>query len=82
MKFDVRMPGLTHMPGTPEWSHRLSAEEFRRIAATVDELGYDTITVPEHLAMPYFELPRLGPYWAHALSAMAFLCGATANVRP
>jgi len=81
MKFDVRMPGLTHMPGTPEWSHHLDAPDFRRLAAIVDGLGYETITVPEHLAMPYFELPRLGAYWTHALSTMAFLCGATTNVR-
>ena len=31
--------------------------------------------------MPYFELPRLGPYWMHALSVMAFVAGTTERVR-
>ena len=52
-----------------------------RIAATIDGLGYDAITTSEHLAMPYEEVPRLGPYWMHALSVMAFVSGATKRVR-
>ncbi len=31
--------------------------------------------------MPYFEVPRLGPYWMDALSAIAFIAGSTRRVR-
>jgi probable F420-dependent oxidoreductase len=31
--------------------------------------------------MPYFEVPRLGPYWMDALSVMAFVTGSTRRVR-
>ena len=41
----------------------------------VDQLGFDTLSTSEHFAMPYEEVPRLGPYWMHALSVMAFLAG-------
>jgi len=60
---------------------KLVAPDHQRLAAVIDELGYDTITTSEHLAMPYFEVPRLGPYWMHALSVIAFVAGATNQVR-
>ena len=31
--------------------------------------------------MPHFEVPRLGPWWVHCLSQMAFIAGASERVR-
>ena len=81
MKLNVALPGNHHIPGTPPWTWRLSPAEWRRIAATVDQLGFDTLSTSEHFAMPYEEVPRLGPYWMHALSVMAFVAGVTDRVR-
>jgi probable F420-dependent oxidoreductase len=81
MKFAVAMPGTNHMPSTPTWTHELSASDAREVVATVDAAGYDTITTSEHLGMPYFEVPRLGPWWVHCLSQMAFIAGASERVR-
>ncbi len=88
MKFQVRMPGNDHIPfaqGQPldndHWAFNLSAPQFQDVVSAIDDLGFDVITVSEHFGMPYFELPRLGPYWMHALSAMAFVAGATRRVR-
>ena len=81
MKFAVAMPGTNHMPNTPVWSHELSASDARAVVATVDAAGYDTITTSEHLGMPHFEVPRLGPWWVHCLSQMAFIAGASERVR-
>ena len=82
------MPGQNHIPAAddhvipaPQWSAHLAAPDFQQIAAVVDEHGYDGITISEHLAMPYFEVPRLGPYWMDALSAIAFIAGSTRRVR-
>ena len=88
MRFNVSMPGQNHIPPVddhvipaPQWSAHLAAPDFQRIASAVDECGYHAITISEHLAMPYFEVPRLGPYWLDALSAIAFIAGATRRVR-
>jgi probable F420-dependent oxidoreductase len=86
--FNIAMPGQNHIPpadehviDAPRWSAELAAPDFQQIAAAVDARGYDGITISEHLAMPYFEVPRLGPYWMDALSAIAFIAGCTRRVR-
>jgi probable F420-dependent oxidoreductase len=81
MKIHVSIPGNNHIPGTPEWSWRLTPAEFRQITAAVDQLDFDALSTSEHFAMPYFEVPRLGPFWLHALSVMAFIAGGTENIR-
>ncbi|HET6811401.1 MAG TPA: TIGR03619 family F420-dependent LLM class oxidoreductase [Acidimicrobiales bacterium] len=81
MKIQVGLPGNNHLPGSPEWMTGLEAPEHQRIAAVVDELGFYAITTSEHFAMPYWEVPRLGPYWTHALTVLAFVAGATRRVR-
>jgi len=88
LRFNISMPGQNHIPAVdehvipaPEWSAHLQAPDFQQIAAAVDEGGYYGITISEHLAMPYFEVPRLGPYWLDALSAIAFIAGSTRRVR-
>ncbi|WP_280402926.1 hypothetical protein [Nocardia carnea] len=77
MKFDVILPGTNHIPGFYPWSHALDADGFRRILRTLDESGFHAVSVSEHLAMPLFEVPRLGSYWQDALSTMAFAAAAT-----
>jgi probable F420-dependent oxidoreductase len=88
MKFRIALPGTNHIPPAndhvPEaaqWATRLTAPDFQRIASVIDDLRYDTITTSEHLGMPYFEVPRLGPFWMDALSVMSFVAGATRRVR-
>ncbi|GLY65416.1 TIGR03619 family F420-dependent LLM class oxidoreductase [Amycolatopsis taiwanensis] len=81
MNFDVALPGTNHLPGRWKWAHELTPPELKRILEVADELGYTSVTVPEHFAMPYFEVPRLGAYWQDALSVMAFAAAATTNVR-
>lgn len=81
MKFDVALPGNHHLPTSPEWTWSLGPGEWKGVAAAVDRLGYNAITTSEHFAMPYEEVPRLGPYWTHALSVLAFVAGATERVR-
>lgn len=88
MRFRVSLPGVhrippanDHVPEAERWTSRLEAPDFQEIVAVIDGLRYDAITTPEHLGMPYFELPRLGPYWMDALSVMAFVAGASRRVR-
>jgi len=88
VKFRIAMPGTNHIPPAndhvPEaaqWATRLSAPDFQRIAAALDDLRYSAIATSEHLAMPYFEVPRLGPFWMDALTVMSFVAGATRRIR-
>jgi probable F420-dependent oxidoreductase len=81
MRFDVAFPGNHHIPGTAEWSWTASPADRQRMVREIDDLGFDAISVSEHFAMPYFELPRLGAYWMHALSVLAFVAWATRRVR-
>ncbi|MCO1655550.1 TIGR03619 family F420-dependent LLM class oxidoreductase [Pseudonocardia humida] len=81
MDFDVILPGTNRIPGAHGWAHALDADGFRRILAVVDRLGYRSVSVSEHLAMPHAEVPRLGPYWQDALTVMAFAAAATRRVR-
>jgi len=88
MKFRVAMPGThripavnEHVPEAADWTHHLGPDDYHRVLSAIDGMSYDAVTCPEHLAMPYFEVPRLGPYWMDALSVMSFICGATRRVR-
>lgn len=81
MKLQVALPGNNHLPGTPHWMTRLQAPDYQRIVSVIDELGFHAITTSEHLAMPYEEVPRLGPYWTHGMTVLAFVAGATTRLR-
>jgi len=81
MDFDVLLPRTNKTPGRWPWADKLDTDGVRRILADIDELDYRSVLICEHLAMPYFEVPRLGPYWEDALSVAAFAAGATRRVR-
>jgi probable F420-dependent oxidoreductase len=81
MDFDVMLPGTNRIPGTAGWAHALDGDGLRRVLAAVDGLGYRSVSVSEHLAMPHAEVPRLGAHWQDALTVMAFAAAATRRVR-
>jgi probable F420-dependent oxidoreductase len=83
MRFATGMPGLDrHPPGfSPAWAAAMTAADFQRIARAADELGYDSVNISEHIVMPNALAPAMGAHWPHALTAMAFIAGATARIR-
>ena len=87
MKFVTHMPGLMRYPpsefppGTDHWAARMTSADFQRVARTADELGFDALTVSEHLALPVDLVPNMGAWWPHAFTAMAFLAGATTRIK-
>lgn len=58
----------------------MRAEDFQLVARTADDLGFDSIAIPEHIALPTEMVELMGPFWIHALTAMAFVAGATSRV--
>ena len=81
MKFTTTVPGLSRYPPIePPWSSSLSSADLQLVARTADELGYDALLVPEHLVLPNELAEAMGAYWPDALTAMAFLAGATTRI--
>jgi probable F420-dependent oxidoreductase len=70
------------MPGVAQdWQARLLPAEYQQAVAVADQLGFAAITVSEHLVLPLEEVGRLGAYWPHATTVMAFVAGATRRIR-
>jgi len=82
VQFNLELPGMHRIPGIDHpWSDSLRAPDFQRVAQVAEELGFASILSSEHLALPTFEVPRLGDHWPHALTVMAFVAGATRRIR-
>ena len=81
MRFATGLPGLTRYPPiTKPWEASLRPEDFQLVARTADELGFDSIAISEHIVMPAEMVELMGPFWTHALTAMAFVAGATTRI--
>jgi probable F420-dependent oxidoreductase len=81
VKFDLILPGASHIPTLMPWSHHLSADGFRAVLSTADELGYHAVLISEHLGTPHFEVPRLGAFWHEPMALMAFCAACTQRIR-
>lgn len=85
MKFTASMPGLTLFPGlggTADWSHDVTTADLVTMAQKADELGFDALSVPWHLAMRFDEwAANMGARWPHSLTASGFLLGATKQIK-
>jgi probable F420-dependent oxidoreductase len=82
MRFSVTVPGMSLYPGIGRhWWEHITMAEIQQIARAADELGYDHLSIPEHLFMTRSEAREMGPRWVHSLSAAGFLLGATSRIR-
>jgi probable F420-dependent oxidoreductase len=63
------------------WAAALTTADFQRLARAADDLGYHSVNIPEHIVMPAELAPTMGAHWPHALTAMAFVAGATSRIR-
>jgi probable F420-dependent oxidoreductase len=81
VKLTTKIPGLCLYPGTGRhWWERITSEQIVAIARRCDELGFDYITVSDHLAMNRESAPEMGPRWVHSIAAAGFLLGATTRI--
>jgi probable F420-dependent oxidoreductase len=82
MKLSLPLPNSMHVAGiTQPWEHRLGGGELVTIAQTADELGFEAIQVPEHLAMPSVHVELSGDHWLDVATSQGFLAGATKRIR-
>ncbi len=81
MRFVTGMPGLSrYPPSEPTWAPEMTGADMQRLARAIDDLGFDGVLVPEHIVLPPDLAETMGAHWPHALTAMAFLAGATSRV--
>ena len=86
MKFWTGLPGLSRWPPASfaipgeNWQEHLAAADFQRIAAAADRLGFDAVSVPEHVVLPRELAGHMGGRWPDALTVMAFIAGATTRI--
>lgn len=82
MQFGVSVPGTFLYPhATQRWHHNLTPADMLRIAQRADELGYDHLSIPEHIVMHEEWAEVMGVRWPHAVTALAFFAGATKRIR-
>lgn len=82
MKLTFPLPHLMEIGAMLQpWELSVDGPEQLRLAQRAEDMGYDMIGVPEHLAMPPDQLQYSGRFWFHSTAAQAALAGATQRIR-
>jgi probable F420-dependent oxidoreductase len=82
MKFSFPLPNMMHLAAmTQPWEYGLTGADLQRVARVADELGFDSIQVSEHFAVPEEHLGLTGAHWLDVPVAQSFLAASTTNVR-
>jgi probable F420-dependent oxidoreductase len=81
MRFATGLPGvMLYPPVAQDWERQMRPEHFQLVAHTADELGFDSIAIPEHIVMPNDMVELMGADWSHAMTVMSFVAGATSRI--
>jgi len=81
MKFALGMPGLIlYPPIMGPWEATATPAELVGVAQRADELGWDWLTISEHIVMPNDMAAVMGRRFPDALVAAAVLAGATRQI--
>jgi probable F420-dependent oxidoreductase len=82
MKVTAKVPGLTLYPGTAShWWESITSEQMVTVARRAEELGFDYLTVSDHIVMNGESAPEMGSRWVHSLTAAGFILGATTRIK-
>jgi probable F420-dependent oxidoreductase len=82
MKLTIKIPGMTLYPGTGRhWWESITSEQIAELARRSEKLGFDYITISDHVVMNRESTPEMGPRWVHSLSAAGFILGATSTIK-
>lgn len=81
MRFATGLPGVNlYPPTTQPWESAMGTDDFQLVARTADEVGFNAISIPEHIVVPDEMVELMGPSWSHAMTVMAFVAGATSRI--
>ena len=80
MKLTFALPHLMEIEAMLQpWELAVTGPDQLRMARRAEELGYDMIAIPEHIAIPPDDA-HTGHFWLHATTAQAALAGATSRI--
>ena len=81
MKLGVWLQAVAAHPRfpTPDWERTAGASDLAMIARTADELGYDCVCMPEHVALPAGRAEGTR-YW-DPLTTLGYLAAQTRRIR-
>ncbi len=80
MKLTFPIPHLMEIEAMLQpWELAVTGPDQLRMARRAEELGYDMIGIPEHLAVPPDD-QHSGSFWLHSTTAQAALAGATDTI--
>ena len=82
MKFALGTPGvILYPPIMSPWEPGASGADIVRVAQKADELGWDWMTISEHIVMPKEMAEVMGARFPESLTAAAVLAGATKRIK-
>ncbi|MFQ5667948.1 MAG: TIGR03619 family F420-dependent LLM class oxidoreductase [Candidatus Binatia bacterium] len=82
MKFALGTPGvLLYPPIMSPWEPGASGADVVRVAQAADDLGWDWLTISEHIVMPKEMAGVMGARFPDSLTAAAVLAGATKRIK-
>jgi probable F420-dependent oxidoreductase len=80
MKLTFPIPHLMEIEAMLQpWERAVTGPDQLRLARRAEELGYDMIAFPEHLAIPPDDR-HSGHFWLHSTTAQAAVSGATSRI--
>jgi probable F420-dependent oxidoreductase len=80
MKLTFALPHMMEIQAMLQpWELAVTGPDQLAMARRADELGYDMIAIPEHIAIPPDDA-HTGHFWLHATTAQAALAGATSRI--
>jgi len=81
MKFGTGLPALIlYPPVMSRWEPEAAAADIIAVARKADDLGFDWLTVPEHIVIPDEMAEIMGPRFPEGMTAAAFIAGATRRI--
>jgi probable F420-dependent oxidoreductase len=82
MKFALGTPVVILYPAiVSEWERTATGADAIRVAQKADALGFDWLSVSEHIVMPSPMVEHMGPRFPESLTAAAVLAGATQQIK-
>jgi len=81
MKFVIFPPGLIqYPPHTQAWEADVGVAEVARVVRAADALGYDYLTMPDHIGIDVEHAKVMGPRWPEALTMLGWFAAITERI--
>jgi probable F420-dependent oxidoreductase len=82
MKFAFPIPHMLRLKAMMQpWEINVTGADQTRMAKRADELGYDMLSVSEHLIIPRKHVELSGPHYFNAVAGQGYLAGATQRIK-